>query len=126
MSRLTVACYPEGVPFNVGLYIDDSPVSKGGLRLIPGTHEQGLFKMAFGKLYFLDNRPDPREICVEAKAGDLTIHDGRLWHRVARATVTGEASRRRIMYVPLIVGPYEPKDESSPTPLYHRLSGLVG
>ena len=39
--------------------------------------------MAFGKLYFFDNRPDKREVALTAKKGDLTIHDGRLWHRTA-------------------------------------------
>lgn len=115
-----------GPMLNVGVYLDDSPREKGGLRLLPGTHRQSFLRMAFGKLYFLDNRPDPREIALEAKAGDLTIHDGRLWHRVARAEVAGEASRRRILYVPILNGPYEPKDDSSPTPLYHRLQRLVG
>lgn len=115
-----------GPMLNVGLYLDDSPLLKGGLRILPGTHKQGFFRMAFGKLYFLDTRTDDREICLEAKAGDLTIHDGRLWHRVARAQVEGEASRRRVMYVPFLNGPYQPKDESSPTPFYHRLQKLVG
>lgn len=115
-----------GPMLNVGLYLDDSPLLKGGLRILPGTHKQGFMRMAFGKLYFLDNRADEREICLEAKAGDLTIHDGRLWHRVARAQVEGEASRRRVMYVPFLNGPYQPKDESSPTPFYHRLQKLVG
>ncbi|MCB9730667.1 MAG: phytanoyl-CoA dioxygenase family protein [Deltaproteobacteria bacterium] len=115
-----------GPMLNVGLYLDDSPLAKGGLRILPGTHKQGFFRMAFGKLYFLDNRTDPREVCLEARAGDLTIHDGRLWHRVARALVEGEASRRRVMYVPFLNGPYQPKDESSPTPFYHRLQKLVG
>ena len=115
-----------GPMLNVGVYLDDSPREKGGLRLIPGGHKQGLWSMLFGKLYFLDNRHDPREIALEAKAGDLTIHDGRLWHRVARAETTGEASRRRIFYVPVVDGPYEPKDENSPVPIYHRLGWLVG
>jgi hypothetical protein len=111
---------------NVGFHLDDSPCQKGGLRLIPGSHKQGLLAMMFGKLYFLDNRPDPREHAVEARAGDLTVHDGRLWHRAAPATVSGEASRRRVMYMPLIDGPYEPKHAASPVPIYHRLGFLVG
>jgi hypothetical protein len=56
----------------------------------------------------------------------VTVHDGRLWHRVARATVTGDASQRRTLYVPYLKGPYEPKDEGSPTPFYHRLQRLTG
>lgn len=115
-----------GPMLNVGLYLDDSPKSKGGLRLIPGSHKQSILSMLIGKAHFIDHRTDPREICIEAKAGDLTIHDGRLWHRVARATCSGEASRRRIMYVPFINGPYEPKHANSPVPIYHRLSWLTG
>jgi hypothetical protein len=112
--------------WQVGLYLDDSPREKGGLRVIPGTHRQGFFAQAFGKAYFIDHKPDPREICVEARRGDLTIHDGRLWHRVARAEVAGEGSRRRVAYLPFIDGPRMPKDESSPTPLYHYLQRLTG
>ena len=115
-----------GPMLNVGVYLDDSPRENGGLRLIAGSHKQSLARMLFGKFHFLDNRVDPREMCVEAKAGDLTIHDGRLWHRVARSTVSGEASRRRIMYVPFINGPYEPKHARSPVPISHRLGRLVG
>ena len=111
---------------NVGLYLDDSPLEKGGVRLIPGTHKQGLFRMMFGKLYFLDHRTDRREVALTARKGDLTIHDGRLWHRTAQATVSGAPSRRRNMYMPYVVGPFIPKTEDSRTPLYHRLQGLVG
>ncbi len=112
--------------WQVGLYLDDSPLTKGGLRIIPGTHKQGIFGQLFRKLHFLDHRPDANEVCIEARRGDLTIHDGRLWHRVARATVTGEASRRRVAYLPMIEGPRYPKTESSPTPLYHYLQRLTG
>ena len=112
--------------WQVGLYLDDSPRQKGGLRLIPGTHKQGLAGMLFRKAYFVSHAPDPREVCIEAGRGDLTIHDGRLWHRVARAEVTGEASRRRVAYLPFVEGPYRPKTEESPTPLYHRLQRITG
>jgi hypothetical protein len=112
--------------FNVGLYLDDSPTEKGGLRLIPGSHRQGLLGVLFRKLHFLDHRPDPSEVAITARAGDLTLHDGRLWHRTARAAVTGEASLRRVMYVPFVTGPRIEKTEASPTPLYHHLSGWVG
>jgi hypothetical protein len=115
-----------GPLWQIGLYLDDSPKEKGGLRVIPGTHLQSFFAQAFGKLHFLDHKPDPREICIEARRGDLTIHDGRLWHRVARAEVSGEASRRRVAYLPFIEGPRAPKSEASPTPLYHYLQRLTG
>jgi hypothetical protein len=55
-------------------------------------------------------------VCVETEPGDLTVHDGRLWHRVARSQYTGRASLRRSMYLPYLTGPYEPKSEDSPTP----------
>lgn len=112
--------------FNVGVYLDDSPKEKGALRLIPGSHKQGLWRMITRKAYFIDHRPDPDEVVLEAKAGDLTIHDGRLWHRVGRSELTGEASTRRTMYVPFIDGPYEPKDEHSKMPFYHHLQRLTG
>jgi hypothetical protein len=111
---------------NVGFYLDDSPLSKGGVRLIPSSHRQGLFEMMTRKAYFLDHRPDPDEFALEAAAGDLTIHDGRIWHRVAQATATGDASQRRVMYLPLMSGPLKEKHEGSPTPLYFRLKRLAG
>lgn len=111
---------------NVGLYLDDSPRQKGGLRLLPGTHLQGLWSMLTRKLHFLDNRPDPDEVSVEASAGDLTLHDGRLWHRTARAECVGVASQRRVMYVPFVTGPRVVKTEASPTPAYHYLQKWVG
>lgn len=111
---------------NVGVHLDDLGPEHGGLRLIPGTHRQGLLRMAFGKRYFVDHRPDPREIAVIPAAGDLTVHDGRLWHRVQQSAVRGEASRRRVFYLPVVAGPYEPKHEASPTPIYHRLASWRG
>jgi hypothetical protein len=106
---------------NVGFYLDDSPIEKGGVRLIPYTHSQGIWSMLTRKAHFRDHRPDPDEYAIEAEAGDLTIHDGRIWHRVARASWTGEKSRRRVMYLPLMEGPVKLKSESSKTPFYFRL-----
>ncbi|MES2489693.1 MAG: phytanoyl-CoA dioxygenase family protein [Pseudomonadota bacterium] len=111
---------------NVGVHLNDLGLEHGGLRLIPGTHTQGIWKMIFGKRYFFDHKPDPREIAVIPEAGDLTVHDGRLWHRVQQSSVIGEASRRRVFYVPIVAGPYEPKSEASPTPFYHRLASKFG
>lgn len=107
---------------NVGLYLDDSYRDKGALRILPGTHKQGLAGMLFRKLHFFDHRDDPREVILEADAGDLTFHDGRTWHRVGKAQLSGMASLRRTMYLPFLTGPYEPKTEASPMPLYHRFS----
>jgi phytanoyl-CoA hydroxylase len=110
---------------NLGLHLDDCPFGHGGLRLIPGTHKQGLFGMLFRKPYFLGNKPDRNEIGFDIEAGDLTVHDGRLWHRVQQSSLQGEASRRRVMYIPVVTGPYQPKHSASPTPLYHRVGRLL-
>lgn len=110
---------------NVGLHLDACTADNGGLRLIPGTHRQSFWQMCFHKLYFLSHAPDPRELAVETQPGDLTVHDGRLWHRVAVSTRVGPQSLRRSMYVPYLTGPYEPKSDSSPTPLYHHVGRLL-
>ena len=106
---------------NVGLHLDRITRADGGLRLIPGTHRQGFLSMCFRKLYFLSHGPDPDEVCVETEPGDLTVHDGRLWHRVAASPHVGWRSLRRSMYVPYQTGPYEPKTDASPMPFYHRV-----
>ena len=77
--------------------------------------------MCFRKPYFVGHRPDPEELAIETLPGDLTVHDGRLWHRVARSSHSGAASVRRSMYVPYLTGPREPKGEASRTPAYHHL-----
>jgi phytanoyl-CoA hydroxylase len=109
---------------NVGLHLDDCPIENGGLRVLAGTHTQGLLSLFFRKKYFVDNEPDPDEVGFNIEAGDLTIHDGRLWHRVQQSPVVGVKSRRRVMYIPFITGAYQPKDANSPTPFYHKLAGL--
>lgn len=111
---------------NIGLYFDDSSEKNGGLRILPGTHTQSLFSSLFKKFYFLNNDADKEEILVTAKKGDLVIHDGRMWHRVASSPYFGAESKRRVMYLPLISGAYQPKDANSKTPLYHRLQKLAG
>jgi phytanoyl-CoA hydroxylase len=110
---------------NVGIHLDDCPFESGGLRVIPGTHRQGMFKLLFRKKYFVDHNPDPREVGFDIQAGDLTVHDGRLWHRAQKSPFTGEKSRRRVMYVPIITGKYMPKSEKSATPFYHRFASKV-
>jgi ectoine hydroxylase-related dioxygenase (phytanoyl-CoA dioxygenase family) len=110
---------------NVGLHLSTQKAENGGLRIIPGTQRQNLFNFLFRKLYFLDHTSDPEEVAILPEAGDLTVHDGRLWHRVAQSQRSGEESRRRVIYIPIIAGKYEPKDESSPTLFYQRFAGLV-
>jgi phytanoyl-CoA hydroxylase len=106
---------------NVGLHLDACTRDNGGLRLIPGSHTQGFFDMLLRKPYFVSHGEDRRELCIETQPGDLTVHDGRLWHRVAQSTRTGWPSLRRSMYVPYLTGPYEPKSDRSTTPAYHHL-----
>jgi phytanoyl-CoA hydroxylase len=110
---------------NVGLYLDDSSDFNGGLRIIPGTHRQNLFNMLFRKAYFMNNEEDKNEMLVQAKAGDVVVHDGRIWHRVAMSPHKGAPSRRRVMYTPVIIGKYMPKSEESTTPIYHHFQKLV-
>ncbi|HTM19719.1 MAG TPA: phytanoyl-CoA dioxygenase family protein [Kofleriaceae bacterium] len=110
---------------NVGLHFDAIGAADGGLRLIPGSHDQGFRDMAFRKAYFLDHRPDPEEIAIETRPGDLTIHDGRLWHRVQQSPHSGARSLRRSMYLPYLTDAYQPKREDSPMPIYHHLGRVL-
>jgi phytanoyl-CoA hydroxylase len=109
---------------NVGLHLDDCAMSNGGLRVLPGTHNKGLFTLLFRKKYFIDNKPDANETGLDIEAGDLTVHDGRIWHRVQQSPLMGEQSRRRVMYIPIITGAYKPKHANSPTAFYHRIGQL--
>jgi phytanoyl-CoA hydroxylase len=110
---------------NVGIHLDNVPFEAGGLRVLPGTHTQGVLRLLFKKKYFIDNNPDAREIGFDINPGDLTVHDGRIWHRAQQSPYIGEESRRRVMYVPIITGKYMPKDENSKTPFYHRFASKV-
>jgi len=114
-----------GPMLNVGIHLDDYDPKNGGLRIIPGTHKQDLFNLIFRKKYYVSHKPDPDEIGFNISAGDLTVHDGRSWHRVECSPIVGEASRRRVMYIPFIGGEYRPKDEKSSTQFYQRLSKFV-
>lgn len=110
---------------NVGLHFDKVGPDDGGLRLIPGTHKQNVAKMVVAKAHFVDHRPDPNEVMVATEPGDLTIHDGRLWHRVARSSRHGSESLRRTMYVPYLTDEPQIKGEDAPTPIYHYVSLLA-
>jgi len=116
-----------GPMLNVGLYLDDCPLEKGGVRILPGTHTQSVAAMLLRKFpMFFTHKPDPKEVALVVKRGDLTIHDGRAWHRTAQATLTGKASQRRTMYMAWIDEPYQPRTEESGTPLFKRLQRYVG
>ncbi len=110
---------------NVGIHLDHCPMGNGGLRVLPGTHKQGVLRLLFKKKYFIDNNPDEKEVGFDIEPGDLTVHDGRIWHRAQQSPLLGEASRRRVMYVPIITGKYMPKNANSKTPFYHRLAARV-
>ena len=110
-----------GPMLNVGFHLDRVTEADGGLRLIPGSHRQGFLSMLLRKPYFVYHRPDPLEIAVETEPGDLTVHDGRMWHRVQQSPHEGWRSLRRTMYVPYLTDAYSPKSEQSRTPAYHHL-----
>ncbi|MFO0724423.1 MAG: phytanoyl-CoA dioxygenase family protein [Myxococcota bacterium] len=110
---------------NVGLHFDRSTKDNGGLRVIPGSHRQGFFGMCFHKPYFVSHAPDPFEVAIETEPGDLTVHDGRMWHRVAPSPSYGLASLRRTMFVPYLTDAYAPKDERAQTPIYHHLGQFM-
>ena len=110
---------------NVGLHLDYSSTDNGGLRILPGTHNKGIATLLFKKLYFLSHKPDKRELGLNVEPGDLTVHDGRLWHRVAQSPHVGEKSRRRVMYVPIVTGKFQPRTEESKPLFYQRLMSLT-
>ena len=64
-------------------------------------------------------------MALDIHRGDLTVHDGRLWQRVERSRLTGDASRRRVMYIPMVCGRYQPMTADSKTPFYHGFQHLV-
>lgn len=114
-----------GPMLNVGLHFDRIRPDDGGLRLLPGTHTQGVFSTLFRKIHFVTDKPDRDELPVETWPGDLSVHDGRMWHRVEASPKQGWAGLRRSMYVPYVVDAYQPKDADSPTPLYQRLFDVI-
>ena len=109
---------------NVGIHVSPSSEKHGGLRIIPGTHQQSLWKLLTGKLHIIGHAPDPNELIVEVAVGDLTIHDGRLWHRASGPT-EALGHIRKTIYFPILCGPYAPKDENSKPPLYLRFMSNV-
>jgi len=110
-----------GPMLNVGLHFDRITAEDGCLVVLPGTHRQSAFSTLFSKIHFVSDKPDPSEVKVETWPGDLTVHDGRMWHRVQLSPHVGWRSLRRSMYVPYVVDAYAPKDEHTKTNLYMRL-----
>ena len=56
---------------NVGIHLDTVPFENGGLRILPGTHKQGMMRLLFGKKYFIDHKPDRREVGFDISAGEV-------------------------------------------------------
>lgn len=110
---------------NVGVHFDYSSPANGGLRILPGTHNKGIATLLFRKFYYLNSKADKKEFGLTVEPGDLTVHDGRIWHRVAQSPFVGEKSRRRVMYIPIVSGKYLPRDEKSKPLLYQRFAALV-
>jgi ectoine hydroxylase-related dioxygenase (phytanoyl-CoA dioxygenase family) len=110
---------------NLGLHLDTSTPANGGLRLLPGTHNKGVFTLLFRKVYYLNYKADKDEVGLSVEPGDLTVHDGRLWHRVAQSPFVGEKSRRRVMYIPIICGKFEPRTKTSKPLLYQRFMAVT-
>jgi hypothetical protein len=110
-----------GPMLNVGLHFDRIKPEDGGLRVLPGTHDQGRLETLFHKIHFVTNDDDPNEVMVETWPGDLTVHDGRMWHRVKSSPFTGPRSLRRSMYVPYVIDSYQPKDAGSKTNAYMKV-----
>jgi phytanoyl-CoA hydroxylase len=110
-----------GPMLNVGLHFDRIRPADGGLRVIPRTHTQGALDTVFHKVHFVSNDDDPREIMIETWPGDLTVHDGRMWHRVKGSPCDGARSLRRSMYVPYVVDSYQPKDAGTATNAYMKV-----
>ena len=114
-----------GPMLNVGLHLDRVRPEDGGLRVLPGTHRQSAFSTLFSKIHFVSAKADPDEVAVETWPGDLTVHDGRMWHRVEPNPALGWASLRRSLYVPYVVDTFAPKQADSPTPAYLRLFDAI-
>ncbi|MEQ1572291.1 MAG: phytanoyl-CoA dioxygenase family protein [Myxococcota bacterium] len=110
---------------NVGLHLNRVRPEDGGLRILPGTHRQGLWGLLFRKWYFVSHAPDPHEVAVETWPGDLTVHDGRTWHRVQVNPKVGWDSVRVSMYVPYVTDAYRPRDADTRPVLYMRLFDLA-
>ncbi len=81
--------------------------------------------MFTGKVQIIDTNYDKNEFLIKANPGDLVLHDGRMWHRVGKSIYEDERSLRIVMYIPLITGAKDFRDENSKTPVYHKLNKLL-
>ncbi len=109
---------------NIGIYLTDSNEHNGGLRVLPGSHQQGIAGMLLRKMHMAKSA-DSKELIVRAQRGDVVLHDGNLWHRVASSPLIGAASYRKVIYVPLICGKPAVRTAQSKTPFYQSVNRLV-
>ncbi|HXB13776.1 MAG TPA: phytanoyl-CoA dioxygenase family protein [Bacteroidia bacterium] len=113
---------------NIGIYFDNSGEMNGGLRVLPATHKQGIFGMLFTKMYYRNTKEDKDEVLVVAKAGDIVVHHGHIWHRVGHSDHLDGVSRRRVMYIPVLTGPRQKRKDDptkTKTPIYHHLQSFA-
>jgi phytanoyl-CoA hydroxylase len=108
---------------SVGIFLDDCPSTKGGLRILPSTHKQGKITHYLYKLPLLTSHSN--EISLDIQAGDLTILHGNIWHRFVGSAQKGEASRQRYLYFPILTGKYEPKQEYKPLQISNAMGNLL-
>jgi len=107
--------------YNVGIHLDKVSLEQGGLRVLAGSHNKSLFYRMFKHGYYFDNSEDKNEIAIETEPGDLTIHNGRIWHRVASIENNQADNERRVIYMNLISGKINERNDDSPPPLYMAL-----
>jgi hypothetical protein len=75
---------------NVGIHLDNCPTSNGGLKVAPGTQNQSVFKLLFGKKQFVDHKSLMYVKSVLKSKSGLTVHDGRLAAPCGSITKYGE------------------------------------
>ncbi len=88
------AIFPREYPYiNIGIYLDDSNIDDGCLRLIPGTQNQvqDIFEITQSQATETSNKTD-----IPANAGDIVIHDLMAVHSSPAKSKTGV---RRTIYI---------------------------
>ncbi|MBL0745332.1 hypothetical protein [Chryseolinea lacunae] len=91
----------------------------------PLRKEHTDFFAQYGFLHFSGFVPRESVNQIRDEIRRMEVHDGRLWHPVAQATILGEQSRRQVMHIPIISGAYAIKHEKSPTLMYQHFQNLV-
>lgn len=84
----------------VRLHLDDATGAHGGLRIVPGSHRQGVLDEEAVRHW----RDDAGEVAVDARAGDALLMRPLLLH--ASSKVAAAAGRRRVLH--FLFGPPAP------------------